>query len=142
MRRPGLAVALAVLLLAGCQTVHTTRDDGIPVAMWSSLLRTERTDRADRPGRAEGPDVRERVARVLKDAGIHATLDESGVRVPVGEDRRAREVLLTDKRLAGTDVIVFLAIPAGSGRRTEVGFEVPAVAPDEPVRMPGALGKD
>lgn len=98
--------------------------------MWPSTLI------ASRHGQPEPPQVRETVARVLKEAGLHATVDEDGVSVPEGEEGRAREVLLTDKRLSGSSVIVFLAIPAGSGRRTEAGFEVPKVAPDEPIRFP------
>jgi hypothetical protein len=123
---------LAVLTgcLAGCQSVHTERADGVPVAMWPSFLI------ASQHGKPERPQVRETVARVLRDAGLHPSVDDSGVSVPEKEERRAREVLLTDKRLDGTGAFVLLAVPAGSGRKTAAGFEVPAVAPDEPMRMP------
>ena len=125
-------VAPVVHVLIGCQSVHTSRADGVPVAFWSSALL------AARDGEVEPPEVREMVARVLKEAGLHATVDEGGVSVPEGEERRAREVLLTDKRLSGSNVIVLLAVPAGSGRKSEMGFEVPGTAPDEPMRMPAA----
>ena len=84
------------------------------------------------------PGCEKPVACVLADAGLHPSVHDSGVSVPEGEERRAREVLLTDKRLDGTGVIVLLAVPAGSGRKTAAGFEVPEVAPDEPMRVPTA----
>jgi len=91
---------------------------------------------ASQHGQTEAPHARETVILVLRDAGLHATVDDEGVLVPEGEERRAREVLLTDERLAGSNVIVLLFIPAGSGRKTEAGFVVPEVAPDEPMRYP------
>jgi len=136
MRHATVATLLLVRCLvagaagAGCQSVHTERADGVPVAMW---LAVQSVDRAGQPA---GPDDRQTVARVLADAGLHPTLDDAGVSVPATEERRAREVLLTDRRLAGSRVFVFLTIPAGSGRKTPAGFEVPQVAPDEPMRTP------
>ncbi len=132
MRRLALATTLVILPLAGCQSVHTPREDGLPVAFWPSMMLV------DRQGEVEGPRLRETVARVLKEAGLHATVDERGVSVPEVEERRAHEVLLTDGRLAGSDVIVLLALPAGSARRTEAGFELSTLAPDEPIRIPRA----
>ena len=117
--------------LVGCQTVHTEQDDGVPVALWRSLVV------AQPDGKAEGPEERDMVSRVLTDAGLHATVDQGGISIPKQEERRAREVLLTDKRLANGSLIVFLAIPAGTGRKTARGFEIPEVAPDQPMRMPG-----
>ena len=130
MRHSALAIALIACCLVGCKTVHTGRADGVPVAMWPSFLI------ASQDGKTERAGVRETVARVLADAGLHPSVDDSGVSVPEGEERRAREVLLTDKRLDGTGAIVLLAVPAGSGRKTTAGFEVPEVAPDEPMRAP------
>jgi hypothetical protein len=130
MRHSTLIISLIVCCMTGCQSVHTERADGVPVAMWPSFLI------ASQHGKPERPQVRETVARVLSDAGLHATVDDIGVSVPEGEERKAREVLLTDKRLDGTGAIVLLAIPAGSGRKTAAGFEVPEVAPNEPMRMP------
>lgn len=130
MRHSALAISLIICCITGCQSVHTERPDGVPVAMCPSFVI------ASQHGKPERPEVREKVARVLSDAGLHATVDDSGVSVPEGEERKAREVLLTDKRLDGTGAIVLLAIPAGSGRKTAAGFEVPEVAPNEPIRMP------
>jgi hypothetical protein len=102
--------------------------------MWSSL------EIVNEHGKPVRPPVRETVARVLADAGLHASLDDSGVRVPEGEERLAREVLLTDDRLVGSGAIVILAVPAGTGRKTAAAFEVPEVAPDEPMRIPMPRG--
>ncbi|HMO86822.1 MAG TPA: hypothetical protein PKC18_18075, partial [Lacipirellulaceae bacterium] len=93
---------MIVFCVTGCQSVHTERADGVPVAMWPSFLI------ASQHGKPERPQVRDTVARVLSDTGLHATVDDSGVSVPEGEERRAREVLLTDKRLDGTGAIVLL----------------------------------
>ena len=118
------AHAIIVLIaLAGCKSVHTTRADEVPVAVWTSLVV------ADEQGHAVQPDARETVSKVLRDNGLHPMFDESGVSVPDDEETRAREVLLTDKRLKDSGVTVLLAIPAGTGTRTAKGFEVPAVAP-------------
>lgn len=62
------------------------------------------------------------------------TLEPNGV--PVAMWVSARDTLLTDKRLVGSGVEVLLIIPAGTGRRTSRGFEVPILAPSEPVRLP------
>lgn len=134
--RECLAITLWLLasMLVGCHSVHTSRPGAVPVAMWASMLIV------DRHGKPEQPELHQTVARVLKEAGLHATIDDAGVSVPEGEERRAREVLLTDKRLSGSSVLVFLAIPAGSGRKTESGFEIPRVAPDEPMGMPTTSG--
>jgi len=129
MRQSTLIVTLAALILLGCQSVHTPSGNSIPVALWHSVVC------ADAQDQREAPEPRDKVARALKEAGLHATVDDKGVSVADDESRRAREVLLTDKRLAKTQILVFLAIPAGTGRKTAAGFEVPAVAPDEPMRF-------
>ena len=115
--------ACAALSVAGCQSLHTADGGGEPVAVWSSLQPADGPDRPSRPG------DREAVARALAGAGLHATVHDGGVAVPAGEERLAREVLLTDRSLAGTGVSVLLLVPAGSARRTAAGFEVPEVAP-------------
>lgn len=127
MRTSSVTILSFALIIVGCKTVHTSSGDGVPVAVWSSLVM------ADQDGNVHGPQQHEIVSRVLRDHGLHPTIDDAGVSVPEGEERRAREVLLTDKRLAGSEVLVFLAIPAGSGRKTAAGFEIPEVAPEEPI---------
>jgi len=102
--------------LTGCGTVHTGQADGLTVALWPAIPR----------GSSQARDT---IVLVLRDAGLHPSLDDQGVFVPESEVRRALEVLLTDKRLDGTGAIVFLPVPAGSGRKTATGFEVPDVEP-------------
>jgi hypothetical protein len=68
---------------------------------------------------------------VLKEAGLHATVDGSGVTVNPAEQNRAREVMLTDKRLAGTDILVMLFVPAASARKTDLGFEIASPTPTQ-----------
>jgi hypothetical protein len=124
-------VALALAATCGCQSVHSPRADGVPVAIWSSIIFTNQEGREQ-----GGPQVQEKVLRVLRDHGLDATVDRGGVSVSENEERRAREVLLTDKRLAGSDLIVLLAIPAGSGRQTAAGFEVPELVPRDREKAP------
>jgi hypothetical protein len=123
MRRHTAHAIIVLVALTGCKSVHTTRAGGVPVAVWKSLVV------ADEQGHAVRPDARETVSKVLREHGLHPMFDEDGVSVPDDEEGRAREVLLTDHRLKDSDVIVLLAIPAGTGTRTANGFEVPAVAP-------------
>lgn len=130
MRLVSLAVLYTVCSITGCQTVHTERTDGVPVAMWSSF------NIASPQGKSQRPEVRDTVARVLGESGLHPNVDDSGVWVPEKEERRAREVLLTDKRLEGTGVIVLLAVRAGTGRKSAAGFEIAEVAPPELSRTP------
>jgi hypothetical protein len=130
VRYSALFIAFAICCITGCQSVHTEHPEGVPVAMWPSFVI------ASEHGKPERPKVRDTVARALGDAGLHATVDDSGVFVTEAEERQAREVLLTDKRLEGTGAIVILAISAGSGRKTATGFEVPEIAPKEPMRLP------
>ncbi len=126
-------ILIALATLAGCQSVHTTQEGSVPVAMWTSLAI------ADQHGRPLEPDTRKIVSKVLCGQGLHPTLDEGGISVPQNEETRAREVLLTDKRLKGLGVIVLLAVPAGTGTRTTKGFEVPAVTPPEPMQFPTTM---
>lgn len=132
MRSTALALVLVAGSIAGCQTVRTERADGLPVAIWIDSSWTSAS------GEPTSPQVRALVARALADAGLHATVDDRGVLVPASEERRAREVLLVDKRLAGSGAVVLIAVPAGTGRKTASGFEMPEVAPDAPLRAPVA----
>ena len=130
MRQKAASIfAIAMLTLAGCQTVHATHEGAVPVAIWSSLILI------DQQGRPAKPEARDIVSQALTEAGLHPVCDDGGVSVPDSEETRAREVLLTDKRLVDTEAIVLLAIPAGTGRRTAAGFVVPAVAPRETMRL-------
>jgi hypothetical protein len=63
-------------------------------------------------------------------------MDKEGMSVAPGEEARACEVLLTNKRLIDSKVLVFLAVPAGSGRRTRRGYELPEIAPPKALHMP------
>jgi hypothetical protein len=112
------------LALASCQTVHvsSTRGSAVPVAIWSSLISV---DEQDRPVR---PQPRELVSKALNEAGVHATVDQGGVSVSEGEEARAREVLLTDKRLVGSGITVLLGIPAGTAQKTPMGVELRSLA--------------
>lgn len=148
----------AVAILAGCQTVHTPRDRGVPVAAWPKVS----TVAAERRGAGEllaavlvpeprgrppattapaTPAVDKLVYDVLRDAALHPTIDHRGVCVPEAEETRAREVLLTSKRLIGSDVVVVLMVPAGTGRAAADGFEVMTLAPSVPVNAPEPLAK-
>jgi hypothetical protein len=121
---------LALATVSGCQTVHTSREGAVPVAMWTApgLIAPE--------GQRVDPEARDIVARILRDSGLHPVVDNGGVSVPEVEETAAREALLTDARLKKTDVVVILGIPAGTGRRTANGFEVPAIVPAAPMQMP------
>jgi hypothetical protein len=124
MRHSALVTLLAACAIAGCQTVHTERDGDIPIAVWDTA-----------PVKEEHPEPSQlalTVARVLKDAGLHADVDGGGVAVPADVARRAREALLTDQRLSGSRVFILLTLRAGTGRKTDTGFELPAAALDEP----------
>jgi len=122
-RRTVLIIGIVVMSLLGCQieTVHRTSENAIPIAMWITMDESEGVE----------PRAYHMVRSALVDAGLHPVMDEAGVAVPDGEAERAREVLLTDERLAGSDVVVLLAVPAGTGRKTSTGFEVPAVGPPD-----------
>ena len=128
-----MGIVTAGFTLAGCQMVHTSQPDGVPVAIWVS------TTLIDLKGQPPPAEVHETVTRVLRDRGLHPAVDDAGLCVPAAEETRAREALLTDRRLAGSGVEVLLIIPAGTGRRTPTGFDVPAVAPKEPVRIPTTI---
>ena len=119
-----ILLALTVLLgLASCKTVHTDQKDGVPIALWFG----DAVAPADADSTSRSMDV---VVKVLRKHGLHPSGDEHGVSVPDNEERRARDVLLTDGQLAESGVFVVLLVPAGSGRRTAEGFEVPAVGPN------------
>ena len=127
--KPLFALGLVFCAAVGCQTVHTSREGALPVAMWPSLAMMTREGT---PRRSQNQEA---VYFVLKEAGLHPLLNEGGVWVPDDEELRAREVLLTDKRLADSGVFVFLAVPAGSGTKTEIGFLLPSVAPHETMQI-------
>jgi len=113
--------ALLVLGLGGCQTLHTdTREDSMPVAMWFNFATL------DKDGRTVTPPPGEQVADALMRAGIAATVDESGLHVEPADEERAREVLLTDRHLVNSGILVMIMVPAGSGRRTANGIEFTA----------------
>src|SRR5688500_11663543 len=92
---------LFVLGIAGCRTLHTDkRDDTVPVAMWFGLAAV------DEDGRKVTPAPDELIVEALKKAGILATVDESGLHVAPADEDRARDALLTDRRLADSGVLV------------------------------------
>ncbi len=131
MRTNAVAIiALAATFLMGCQTVQTPHSDGLPVAMWIPM------ELADQQGHVFQAQARGLVAGVLSDSGLHPTMVNGGVFIPDDEEAQAREILLTDPRLVGTGVVVLLAIPAGTGRKTSDGFDVPIVGPRSAVRPP------
>lgn len=113
-----LACLCSLFLLSACESLHSQNEHAVPVAVWasSSLFNTHPS--------SQPPAVRERIARVLKDAGLRATVDDTGVTVDQADENRAREVLLTDPRLTNTDIIVVLFVHAGSARKTAAGFEI------------------
>jgi hypothetical protein len=124
MRQSALVTLLAACALVGCETVHTERDGDVPIAVWDvAPVKAEH---------AEPSQLSQTVARVLKDAGLHASVDGGGVAVPAAEVRRARETLLTDHRLSGSDVFILLTLRAGTGRKTDTGFEFPRAALEDP----------
>jgi hypothetical protein len=120
-RRLVLLALLSLFAHAGCATLHASGETGLPVAVWSGVTLIERD------GQAPSPSVSEIVAKVLRERGLHPAQEQASVSVPQDEEARAREVLLTDKRLAGQDIVVFLGVPAGTGRKTARGFEVPSI---------------
>ena len=126
-----LIAALFVLSVAGCRTLHTDRrEDTLPVAMWAGFGTVDRDGR-----KVMGADER-LLVEALEKVGITATADESGLHVAPADEDRAREALLTDRRLADSGVLVLVAVPAGTGRRTGDGvaftLEVPMPVPSEP----------
>jgi hypothetical protein len=122
--RSMLFVTVLLAAATGCQTVHA-EEDRMPVAFWTSTMIERPQERAE----PRAPDTRDKVAAVLRDKGLHATVDHRGIFVPQDEHARAREVLLMDKRLVNSDVFVLLAVPAGTGRAVEGGFQIPTLSP-------------
>jgi hypothetical protein len=117
-------VTLSVLGVAGCRTLHTDkREDTVPVAMWFGLAAV------DKEGRRVTPPPDELIVDALKRVGIAATVDESGLHVAPADEDRAREALLTDRRLTDSGVLVMVAVPAGTGRKTANGIEFTTQSP-------------
>lgn len=124
-----LAIALVAIIATGCEYVRTTEDGDLPVAVWMSVPIEPAAPSAAHGAARE--QTRDLVARILRDAGLHPTLDKDGVRVPSAEGQRARVILLADKRLIGSDVVVLLPARAGTCTRSSDGIVVPegAVTP-------------
>ncbi len=122
-RLTSIATLLA-LGVEGCHTLHTDkREDTVPVAMWFGWAAV------DKDGRNVTPDPEELVVEALKKVGITATVDESGLHVAPPDEERAREALLTDRCLADSGVLVMVAVPAGTGRKTANGIELTTQSP-------------
>lgn len=117
-----LFFVIHLLATVGCQSVHTSGDQCVPIAMWTLL------ESGDDGTAASTPHTRDRVASILRESGLHAIVDESGIQIQADEVQHAREVLLLDPRLADSGVVVLIAVPAGSGRRTGTGLEIPVSA--------------
>ena len=118
-RIPYIASFVIFLLFSvGCRTVHSERSGEMPVAYWIGVVAT---DKEGHPAKSVEDEM---VLEVLRKSGLHPVLDDQGVNVPENERARAQEVLLTNKRLIGSDVLVLLAVPAGTGKRTKAGIEV------------------
>jgi hypothetical protein len=64
------------------------------------------------------------VADVLREHGIDAAADAKGVRVADEQLEKAIEVLLEDKRLRGSGLMLYALVLAGTGRATPDGYEV------------------
>ncbi|MFT3787732.1 MAG: hypothetical protein QM770_16440 [Tepidisphaeraceae bacterium] len=122
---------LSLLSSAGCRTLHTieARENSVPVAMWAGLAAV------DKDGRKVTPAPDELIVDALKRVGIAATVDKSGLHVASTDEDRAREALLTDRRLTDSGVLVMVLVPAGTGRRTATGVEFtvepPTTAPSK-----------
>ena len=123
--------------LAGCiATVHAADpdrteesekrlSDTIPVAVWWT------GQIQDEPEPLPSVRTRQLVIDVLSEHGLHPSHDLGGVQVSKDERQEALEVLVTDDRLlhAELEVSVIFFVQAGTGRRTESGFEVPVITP-------------
>jgi hypothetical protein len=115
-------VALAIWVLVGCRTVHSTREQTVPVAIWLPVV----TLKEHEDGATRATD--DAIVKVLREKGLHPVIDDAGVAVGAEEEHIARQVLLLDKRLIDSGVYVLLAVPAGSARQTANGIEVTAAA--------------
>lgn len=124
-----LTLALTAMLATSCESVRPADGNDMPVATWAAW---SAAPAATAVAREETRDI---VARVLRDAGLHPTLDSNGVRVPNTEAQRARNVLLTDKRLIGCEVLVLLPVRAGTCTQSKAGLIVPDGA--APLTSPG-----
>ena len=122
-------LVLACFSLAGCQSVCVTRPDAVPLAMWGGpLIR-------DANGVLQQPKEDDCVLQVLRAHRLHPMASDSGFVLPDSEEMEAREVLLTDHWLAGSNVLIYLMVPAGTGRETPHDFKIPALMPPEPLHV-------
>jgi hypothetical protein len=103
-------VLFMALIMAGCQTLHTTSDGRAPLAVWSTM------DVARQEGDPIKPRTAELIAAALKKAGIHATIDGSGVSVADADEERAQRVLIADPSLKETGAVTIVAVRAGTGQ--------------------------
>jgi hypothetical protein len=111
-------IALASVAFIGCRSVHTAREGSVPVALWLPTATQQEGHGARSQDQA--------ILNVLRENGLHPVIDDAGLAVPTDEEQLARQVLLLDKRLIDSGVSVFLAVPAGSARKTASGIELPA----------------
>lgn len=100
--------------------------DLVPVAAWLTPERTTSKQASNDPAK---PGSRRAVVQLLREKGLHPTLDEGGLSVSESELARAREVLLTDPRAANHDLVVVMLIPAGSARQSVNGLLLPSLTP-------------
>jgi hypothetical protein len=128
-----LCVVVSISSLACFQTVHSSREDAMPIAMFPQFA-----DLAviDSHGRLQEDPANARVLSILRSSGLHPVVNQNGMSVRPDEEVRAREILFTNKRLIDSGVVVILGIPAGSGRRTARGYELPEISPRELLKMP------
>ena len=107
---------------SGCETVHVGNQSQIPIAIWMPMTAVSQE------GNKQEPQTRDVVSKALSNHGIQATMDDQGISVPADEAQRACETLLTDKDLINSHVSVLLLVAAGTGQKTNTGFEIPKTA--------------
>jgi hypothetical protein len=126
MRRTIALFALSGLFLGGCQTLHTDDGQSLPIAVWSNF------ESIDKQGAPATQPPASKASAALTSAGIPSKVDQGGITVPSADAERAREVLLTDPSLKGSELTVLVGVPAGTAKRTADGLVIPLAPPAKP----------
>lgn len=97
---------------AGCTTVSTDAEGSPILGGWIGAQ----------------PRNHSLVVDVLRDHGLHPTLDERrGVIIREDEQAEAYRVLLTDHRMQEANLMLFAMVRAGTGRNTDDGVLAPVL---------------
>lgn len=110
-------ILLFILLATGCQTSPKYETQAI-VGFWCPIGAAQFMD-------DDGSENHPLIAEVFAEHEIPVEFQYKGIAVPWYKAGHAREVLMTDPRLSGRDIIVLLSVPAGTATRTTDGFIIP-----------------